>query len=75
MLLWGNAPKEIGAVQRVVNAPATFRPSCRAELVRSAEGSTIGEGAMIRVMIDAVLFSCMGALLTGIVMAAATFIS
>jgi hypothetical protein len=30
---------------------------------------------MIKVMIDAVLFSCMGALVTGIVMAVATFIS
>jgi hypothetical protein len=30
---------------------------------------------MIRVIIDAVLFSCMGALVIGIVMAAATFIS
>jgi hypothetical protein len=30
---------------------------------------------MIRVIIDAVLFSCMGALLTSIVMVAAMFIS
>ena len=37
-------------------------------------GATL-EGAMIKIIIDAVLFSCMAALITGIVVAATTFIS
>ena len=32
-------PKKSGPFREFVKAPATFRPSCRAELVRSAEGA------------------------------------
>jgi hypothetical protein len=36
---------------------------------------TVEEGTMIKLMIDAVLFSCMGALIAGIVAGGAVFIS
>jgi hypothetical protein len=49
--------------------PDTFQPSCGFEL-----RPCLREGKMIRVIIDAVLFSCMGAFIAGIV-AAAMYIS
>jgi hypothetical protein len=70
----GQRSKKNRAVQRVSKLRSRFGQAV--ELAsRICRRGTIGEGAMIRVMIDAVLFSCMGALVTGIVMAAATFIS
>jgi hypothetical protein len=49
-----------------------FGQTCWAYILVPGTG---GEPAMIRFIIDAVLFSCMGASITGIVVAAATFIS
>ena len=53
--------------------PDTFLPTYGVGGI--CNGQTVEEGTMIKLMIDAVLFSCMGALIAGGLAGGAVFIS
>ena len=59
------------------SAKAPIRPTrfCQPVELGYLQWGTVEEGTMIKLMIDAVLFSCMGALIAGIVAGGAVFIS
>jgi hypothetical protein len=70
MLLQGNAPTKSCDAQGFLKLLVTFRPRSKAELTIPT-----GRDVMIKIIIDALLFSCMGAFIAGIVVATAMLIS
>jgi hypothetical protein len=73
MLQFGHAPQNAGCPQRLLPFSQVIEPSYRVGY--SCQNLHNGGSHTIRIIIDTVLFSCMGAFITGIVVAAATFIS
>ena len=61
------------AAKKTVSVPDLTSPSCQDRALVS-RGLKKGDPRMIRVIIDTVLFSCMAAMVTGVVIVAATFL-
>jgi hypothetical protein len=80
-LILGGHPNYVQRDARIESNRSSSRPPsartlfCQPVELGYLQWGTVEEGTMIKLMIDAVLFSCMGALIAGIVAGGAVFIS